>query len=475
MRIIQTFWTAGKDPMKNAFGWKHPQYNLMSWALSCLSLRALYDEVELYTDSAGYHILIEVLNLPYTKTHIIFDDFQCLPNHWALSKIKTYSLQTEPFLHVDGDIYVPRPLPEELMDAPLAAQNREVGTAYYRKMLDEEILKHPSIVLPEYIEKKIRENSIVSYNMGFFGGTDINFIQCYCREVFNFMDKNQMNDFRTPHAHVNCNVFFEQIFFALFCDSQQREVIGLLRDVRQDKGYTFDEFCELTYYPLQPFFHVLGGHKRNNRIGRLLESRLLMLSPDLYRRILSLFPEQNKRFATETKDTNKEIMSFERCISIYEDWLHTNIEEWKTIPVSTLVERAQMAAQKSDIFLSKDRRADLMINKNPQLKLFYIPKGWNPSASALIKKKLGVEDKFPLNVLACVPTISGKGYCEDAYTQFELDILDTLGQSYLTHTELMDSLHKKDKTKELKAIMDKMAVYEKSVMNLIRKEVLIAK
>jgi hypothetical protein len=53
----------------------------MSWALSCLSLREHYDEVELYTDSAGYHILIEVLQLPYTKTHVIFDDFQCLPHH----------------------------------------------------------------------------------------------------------------------------------------------------------------------------------------------------------------------------------------------------------------------------------------------------------------------------------------------------------------------------------------------------------
>ena len=81
MKIIQTFWTAEQDPLKHSFGWTHPEYNLMSWALSCLSLREHYDEVELYTDSAGYHILIEVLQLPYTKTHVIFDDFQCLPHH----------------------------------------------------------------------------------------------------------------------------------------------------------------------------------------------------------------------------------------------------------------------------------------------------------------------------------------------------------------------------------------------------------
>ena len=53
MRIVQTFWTAGQDPLKHAFGWLHPEYNLMSWALSCLSLREHYDEVALYTDSVG--------------------------------------------------------------------------------------------------------------------------------------------------------------------------------------------------------------------------------------------------------------------------------------------------------------------------------------------------------------------------------------------------------------------------------------
>ena len=84
MRYIQPFWTAGQDPLKHDFGWAHPKYNLMSWALSCLSLREHYENVELYTDSVGYHILIDVLKLPYTKTHVVFDDFQCLSHHWFL-------------------------------------------------------------------------------------------------------------------------------------------------------------------------------------------------------------------------------------------------------------------------------------------------------------------------------------------------------------------------------------------------------
>ena len=53
MRIVQTFWSAGRNPLEYSFGWLRPEYNLMSWALSLLSLREHYDEVALYADEQG--------------------------------------------------------------------------------------------------------------------------------------------------------------------------------------------------------------------------------------------------------------------------------------------------------------------------------------------------------------------------------------------------------------------------------------
>ena len=117
---------------------------LMSWALSCLSLREHYDDVELYTDAEGYRILIEQMRLPYSHVHVVLDDFACLPFHWALAKIKTYSMQDAPFVHVDGVIYLPNPLKEEIFDTELVAQNREIGTIYYWHMM-ERILTHKNI------------------------------------------------------------------------------------------------------------------------------------------------------------------------------------------------------------------------------------------------------------------------------------------------------------------------------------------
>lgn len=39
MKIVQTFWSGGANPLEKAYGWPLPEYNMMSWVLSCLTLR----------------------------------------------------------------------------------------------------------------------------------------------------------------------------------------------------------------------------------------------------------------------------------------------------------------------------------------------------------------------------------------------------------------------------------------------------
>ena len=474
MKIIQTFWTARQDPLRHGFGWTHPEYNLMSWSLSCLSLREHYDEVELYTDSAGYHILIEVLQLPYTKTHVIFDDFQCLPHHWALSKIKTYSLQTEPFLHIDGDIYLPRPLPERVLNAPLVAQNREIGTRYYRRMMDEGVLKHPSIKLPEYIKKGLREDSIASYNMGFFGGTDLGFIQEYCDEVFRFMEINSMNNAGVAHAHVNCNVFFEQVVFALFADQHNRKVCGLLEDVRQDKGYTFNEFCDLTYYKVLPFFHILGGHKRNEKISSLFETTLVRHNPELYKKILSLFPERNIRFKNIAQAESDIYHSVEYCMAMYEDWKLAGINTWQNIAIETLLQNAHVSSLRSDLLLSDEVLDRITLSINPKVQIFDIPEYWNPAALKILKKEFGIEkDDVPFKRIALLPCLSGKGYKEMALSPYEIEILEILESKPLSQKDILTTIKNKKNGYVPDVIRKITDIYKNRIRNLIIHEVLL--
>ena len=110
MKIVQTFWHGNNSLLDNSFGWMNPQYHLMSWALSCLSLKDNYQNIVLYTDSHGYEIFAEQLKLPYTDIIIQYDNLTCPEPHWAYPKLLTYSLQKEPFIHVDGDVYLPNKL-----------------------------------------------------------------------------------------------------------------------------------------------------------------------------------------------------------------------------------------------------------------------------------------------------------------------------------------------------------------------------
>ena len=405
MRIVQTFWTGGHNPLEYGFGWPHPEYNLMSWALSCLSLREHYDEVVLYTDSAGKRILIDELRLPYTDVQVVFDDFPCLPQHWALAKIKTYSLQTKPFLHVDGDIYVPRPLPENVLSAPLIAQNREIGTIYYRRMM-ERILSHPEIQLPDYIRKGLEEESIASYNMGFFGGSDLNFIHRYCDEVFRFMEENRMNDPECPWSRVDCNVFFEQVMFAVMADKEQREVASILGHDMRDNGYTRREFCDLQHYDAHPFHHLLGGHKRKNEIVTILRNSFFFLQPKASIHILSLFPKRHIRFAKKIEALRKKHL-VEEFPEEYNNMLRKVESSWDQLSLQKIIN-----IEKLFMFHPKMMRENLdrmNIQCNPHVTLFHIPIEWSKTDLRMVKRQLAIQPNKRIKYIVMIPTIFNAG------------------------------------------------------------------
>ena len=133
MNLIQTFYIDNsKDPFRDAFGWAAPEYHLMGWALSCLQLHTLYGKISLYANSQAAHLLIDMLQLPYAELNLAHDGLTLIhPDLWALPKVYTYSLQEQPFLHVDGDVFLFNLFNSDLFKGELIAQNVEVATENY--------------------------------------------------------------------------------------------------------------------------------------------------------------------------------------------------------------------------------------------------------------------------------------------------------------------------------------------------------
>ena len=456
MKIIQTFWTAEQDPLKHSFGWTHPEYNLMSWALSCLSLREHYDEVELYTDSAGYHILIEVLQLPYTKTHVIFDDFQCLPHHWALSKIKTYSLQTEPFLHIDGDIYLSRPLPERILNAPLVAQNREISTKYYEDMVTR-IREHKGLIIPTFIINLLENGHIPSYNMGFFGGKDISTIKEYSEKVLEFYYKNGMNDTSDKNSAIRCNVFMEQIFLASFADYNGKNIECVLKDSIKDNGYSQKSFCDFSKYKQLRFLHILGGHKRKNNLMRLLKMKLSLYNPAIFCTIRELFAKELS--GKPIQNINEEFFSIEKSIALYEDFIEKSKADWQKQKFKQRKIELQASEYLKFISDTSQNQSHYKFTNNPYLKVYEVPQKWNSKATHLIRSKISNKSMIKPKAIVIAPPIHENEHIEYALTDTEYECIRILQHKTLSYNTLMTEISKSFNLKlEEREVLEKLFI-----------------
>lgn len=284
MNIVQSFWTA-PDTYKNggylpvykmATGWRSPKHHFMAWALSCLSLKKFHKKVILHTDSYGKWILCDLLKLPYDEVVVSLDEIEHMSNFWAYGKIWTYALQKEPFVHVDGDIFVNSPiLTNEKTD--LIIQNEENNLKYYQEPLAE--IKNNFVGIPQELLEHCK-NSITAYNCGFMGGYNLDLLKNYASRVIEFISQNASFSPQT-----NVAVIYEQTLLRAFSDKQNAKVKVLLhsgsdtafyQDVGDVWGFLKGE---------KTFIHALGYWKKSEIICRFIENQLMLHYPKYYYRI----------------------------------------------------------------------------------------------------------------------------------------------------------------------------------------------
>ena len=181
MNIIQTFYSYKEDSIHDNAGFLTPDMNWKSMALSCLLLKRHFKEVTLYCNHRVKNVIIDKLKIPYDNI-IEVPDFmeeykEC--NLWALPKIYTYSLQHEPFLHVDCDWFMFEKLSDSILEADVFGQNIEYDDQMYNRHVLEKLISNgcvlPSLVIDEYKQEKI----LRVVNAGILGGNDIPIIQKY--------------------------------------------------------------------------------------------------------------------------------------------------------------------------------------------------------------------------------------------------------------------------------------------------------
>jgi hypothetical protein len=295
MNFIQTLHIhSNKDPFHDTFGWVAPEYHLMSWALSSLQLQKLYGKIILYANSQSADLLIDTLQLPYSEIHLTHDNLQLIhPDLWALPKLYTYSLQEQPFLHIDGDVFLFNQFKSNLLNSELIAQNIEIATEYYTSM-QRELMQYFTF-FPNCVKKDFESGVLIqAVNAGILGGKNVSFIREYANSAFEYINKNAEN---LKNINVNCfNVFFEQHLFYALAHEKNIFINVLLEDIVNDNGYNhLGDFHDVPFD--RSYLHLLGHFKKDEFTCIQMANKLRELYPDYYERIVALFHNKNIRLS----------------------------------------------------------------------------------------------------------------------------------------------------------------------------------
>jgi hypothetical protein len=324
MRIIQSAWSCHQENLLTSnSGWLSPEYNLMSWTLSCLQLRQFYPEVVLYCDSQYKELLIGKLELPYSEVVCTLDHLNTYHKElWALPKIYSYSLQKEPFIHIDGDVFIWKSFEPSLLEANLITQNMEAATDYYGIIM-EGLKKNLTYFPDEIMQEQKVNNAILAYNAGIMGGSDISFFEEYTQKAFEFVDKNLQN--LSKIEVTNFNVFFEQYLFYCMAKEKNKEVAVLIPEIIGDNRYKgFGDFEKVPFE--KQYLHLLGDYKRNSFICKQMAARLRNDFPNYYYKIIDLFKSNKAPLCRDNyffiENCSKKIL-IQRSIKLQSDY-HSN-------------------------------------------------------------------------------------------------------------------------------------------------------
>ena len=291
MRAIWSFWA---KPEQYRRVWPNQRHHLLAWALSLGTARRQYPHTTLYTDSPGAKLLIDAVGLEFENVSTALDALEASsPDWWVLGKLHTYRLQTQPFVHLDNDVFLWRRLPTRLEQAQVLAQNPEdffLGSSFYMPEKFDQALNERGGWTPEewkwYGLIGPRRRAVCC---GIFGGNNLEFIQHYANTAIALAEHplNQSAWACLPDKR-NDNILFEQYLLSACLNYHSHNPASRFHDI--DIRYLFsswDEAFQAEVAAQLGYTHMIGAAKRNLQLAERLERRVERDYPEAYERVIS--------------------------------------------------------------------------------------------------------------------------------------------------------------------------------------------
>lgn len=293
MRAVWSFWST---PFAASYykTWLSERHHLLAWILSTMTARRHYDTTALYTDDAGARLLLDGIRLEFDHVSTALNALHAHdPGWWALGKLYTYRLQAEPFIHIDNDVFLWRPLSPDPARVPVLAELPDhIWTGrhpYYQpEPFERTILEGDGWLPLEWQWYRANWPEQCAHNCGVLGGTHVEFIQHYATQGIRLMEEpSNRAAWYSTEDKLGHNLLFEQYLLGAcidyhrnhpespYCDTAISHVFSSLDealgpDVAERRGYT----------------HLVGNAKRNPELADRVEARVARDYPAQYRRCI---------------------------------------------------------------------------------------------------------------------------------------------------------------------------------------------
>jgi hypothetical protein len=296
MRAVWSLWSK-PFAAATSWGWHRPEHHLLAWGLSLRLARRHYPETTLVTDSAGKALLVDALGLSFASVSTELDRLRDAdPNLWALGKLVAYSIQDEPFVHLDTDVFLWRALPTRLTSAPVLAQHRE---RWFERdpgggdpQLIEDAFAHAGLKLPvEWEWARSRwGKTVFEANCGIAGGHDVDFIRHYARLALELATSpRHAGAWASLPAKQPLNPTIEQFTLSACLDFHRSHPDSPFKGVHARYLFPSPQAAfDPRYAARLGFTHLLGDTKRHARVAQRLEERVRTEDERFYARCMEL-------------------------------------------------------------------------------------------------------------------------------------------------------------------------------------------
>lgn len=211
MKFLQSLWI---PDIRQEVVWAGSAQDPDYWTLSNRLLNK-YGDVEFWGCSNGIDFA-ERAGLRFSKIHNLPDEFSALGSKcWSLPKIYAAAQQSEPFLHVDGDVFLydwsVSELPEFLVQNGEPYHADKAQAWFYGLMATLFRARAPGV-------ERFWGHPVTIWNFGIFGGRSA-LLPSICGEIFDFAVENCVEINKVP-IDVFTACVLEQIFIPmLMCNS----------------------------------------------------------------------------------------------------------------------------------------------------------------------------------------------------------------------------------------------------------------